>query len=80
MDKKTAVVIIRFRKDERYEPPPAPPVDKPEIPVNVPPELRPNFVPPPQSRHPSSPRKKLQFVGYQSQDITKDQVNTSLMI
>jgi hypothetical protein len=64
-------VIIHFKKDE----PPPPPVLKPKIPVNVPPELRPDFVPP---RHPSAPEKKMQYVGYQSQDISMDQVNTSL--
>jgi len=65
-NKKTADVMIRFRKDE----PPPPPVVKPEIPVNVPPELRPDFVHP---RHPSAPEKRMQYVGYQSQDISMDQ-------
>ena len=68
MGKKTAVVIVHFNKDE----PPSPPVVKPSIPMNVPPELRPGFVPPPSL---SVPEKKMQFVGYQSQDVSMDQVN-----
>jgi len=70
MDKKTAVVIIRFRKDDLE--PLSPPVAKPRIPAKIPPELRPDFVPP---QHPLSPEKKMQYVGYyQSQDISEDQV------
>jgi len=65
MGKKTAVVMIRFTKDE------PPPVAKPSVPANVPPELRPDFSPP---RHPYFNEKKLQIVGYQSQDVSMDQV------
>lgn len=70
-NKKTAVVMIHFRKDE----PPPPYVVKPKIPANVPPELRPDFEPP---QHPTAPEKRMQYVGYQSQDISKDQVNILL--
>ena len=63
--------MIHFRKDE----PPPPYVVKPKIPTNVPPELRPDFEPP---QHPTAPEKRMQYVGYQSQDISKDQVNISL--
>jgi hypothetical protein len=73
MGKKTAVVTVRFSKDE----PPSPPVPKPNIPINVPPELRPDFVPP---RFLSLPEKKMQFVGYQSQEVSMDQVNISFKL
>ena len=67
-DVKSAVVIIRFMRDE-------PPVAEPKIPAKVPPELHPDFVP---SKDPSFPEKKMQIVGYQSRDISKDQVNILL--
>ena len=55
--------VVTIRFTREYEPPPAP---KPIIP---PPELRPDFVP---------SGKKLQSVGYQSQDVSIEQVNMSL--
>ena len=72
MGKKTAVLAIRITNDQA--PTSAPPVPKPRIPINIPEELRPDFVPPP---HPSAPDKKLQVVGYQRQDVSVDQVNLS---
>ena len=72
MGKKTAVLAIRITNDQAQAP--APLVAKPRIPVNIPEELRPDFVPPP---HPSAPDKKLQVVGYQRQDVSIDQVKFS---
>ena len=62
---ETATVVLRLKNDE----PPPPP--KPAIPANLAPELRPDFVPP---KHPSGANKKMQMVGYSSQDVSMEQV------
>ena len=74
MGEKTAVLAICITNDQAQAQAQSPPVAKPRIPANIPVELRPDFVPPP---HPSAPNKKLQFVGYQRQDVSIDQVNLS---
>jgi hypothetical protein len=61
MGKKTGVVVVRFTKVE------SPPVAKPSVPANVPS----GSAPPLQAL---SDKKKLQNAGYQSQDISMDQV------
>ena len=72
MGKKTAVLAIRITKDQAQAQAPAVAKLETSIPVNIPVEWRPDFVPPP---HPSEPNKKLQFVGYHRQDVSIDQVN-----
>jgi hypothetical protein len=62
MGEKTGVVTIRFKR-EHSEPPPVP------RPISPPPEWRPDFVP---------IGKKLQSVGYKSQDVNEEQVNMPL--
>ena len=62
---ETATVVLRLKNDEPTPPP------KPAIPINLAPELRPDFVPP---KHPSGANKKMQMVGYSSQDVSMEQV------
>jgi len=52
-------------------------VEQARIPDYVPPEWRPDFVPP---KHPSDDSKVIQIVGYYEQDVSMDQVNASLKL
>ena len=67
MGRKTGVVVVRFTKIESLPPGPPQAAAKPGTPANVPSD--PVF-----PRHALSDKKILQNAGYQSQDVSMDQV------